>query len=373
MSSTYIQPKSNRKMLRAVFRILAFTYLALLAASLLYLCFFTQNRFVSTASFKVTSPSGGGTDISSLQLTLGGAVDAGGMDSQVVNGFIVSSDLLMELEEKFHLNYHFSAPRRDVVLRLSRTAPLEERLDYYRGKIRCHYDPETGLIMLNVETFDPKLSLTVANHILRKAEDFVNKMNQAVADQQVGFVRKELERAQAELDKANKELTKEQGEFKIISPQDVINLKLAVIQELQKSKLRDELDLTTLERDTPESPRIEIVRSQIRSLNERIDIEMAGVSGPERERLNQILMRFKEIEMKIEFATRMRLAAETLLEKTRVQTIAKSKFFSLIQNPYLPEDIAEPRRWYWAFTITIIGLLVFMGLRALVSSALDRA
>ena len=61
-----------------------------------------------------------------------------------------------------------------------------------------------------------------------------------------------------------------------------------------------------------------------------------------------------------------------LLEKNRTDAAARSRFFSVIQMPYLPEGVALPRRIYATITILFLGLLCFLILRALLFSVYDR-
>ena len=146
---------------------------------------------------------------------------------------------------------------------------------------------------------------------------------------------------------------------------------MAAVQELQLDHLKGEADLATILRDSPDSPQIEPLRSRLRSLRELIDIETAKLSGPERGRLNQVLLRFSELQLKLEFANRLRAGAHTMLEKNRMEAAAHSRFFSVIQHPFLPEDIALPRRPYATVSIVVLGLLLFLVFRALTHSVFE--
>ena len=88
--------------------------------------------------------------------------------------------------------------------------------------------------------------------------------------------------------------------------------------------------------------------------------------------LNQILAQFKKLQQKLEFATQLRTGAEALLEKTRIEAVSHSHYFSVIQNPYLPEDVALPRRPYATVSIIAIAVFLFFILRALTHSVFER-
>lgn len=363
MSSTYIHTQRTHGTSRFLLKSLAVIYVVAIAAVIAYLWIFTQNRYSTFAAFKIAQQNGSSSGLVSLAIP--GMTDSGSMDSQIAIGFISSADLLMSLEEEFKLIEHYSAPPQDWVFRMNPKWPLEERLDFYRGRIYAHFDKDTGLTAVTVDTFDPKLSHKIAVHLLERAESFINELNHEVAGQQLGFIKSELERAAQKVEDLNLELLTLQNENKIISPDNVISAKLHAVQEMKLNQLRSEAQLSSLQRDSPNSPKIEMLQSQIRSVNELIEIESAKLTGPEQDRLSQLLIRFKELELKIEFAVRLRSGAETLLEKNRVEAASRSRFFSVIQKPYVPEDSTEPRRWYATISILVLGILVFLIGRAL--------
>ena len=365
MSATYTHTKRKLGFTLIVLRSLAVLYFLALAAAIVYLWLFTQNRFISTAEFKVSRQNVTGNDAGFAQLALPGLSDSGSVDSQVVIGFVNSADLLLALEREYHLADHYKSPAEDYVFRLERDANLEERLKYYRKRIAAHFDAETGMTVMSVDTFDPKLSHDIAAGLLERAEKFINTLNKNIADQQLGFVRSEVELAAKKVDDLNAELISLQNENNFISPDEVIAATLSAIEKLRIENLQTRAEVATLQRDSPNSPRIEGLRSRVRSLDELIAVESAKLSGPEKTRLNQLLVHYKLLEQKIRFAIQIRTGAESLLERNRVEAIANSRFLSVIQNPFLPEDIGLPRRPYATATMLALGLLMFLIFRAI--------
>ncbi len=365
MSATYTHTKRKLGFTLIFLRFLAFLYFLGLAASVVYLWFFTQNRFISSAEFKVSRQSVTGNEAQFTQFALPGLSDSGSVDSQVVIGFVHSADLLLALEKEYHLADHFKAPAQDIVFRLQHDANLEERLKYYRKRIAAHFDIETGMTVMTVDTFDPKLSRDLAFTLLERAEKFINTVNKNIADQQLNFVRSEFEIAAKKVDDVNAELVELQNENNFISPDEVIATTLGAIGKLRFETLETQAEVATLERDSPNSPRIESLRSRLRSLNELVSVESAKISGPEKSRLNQLLVRYKVLGQKLSFAIQLRTGAESLLERNRVEAIANSRFLTVIQHPFLPEDVGLPRRPYATVTLITLGLLMFLIFRAI--------
>jgi capsular polysaccharide transport system permease protein len=374
MSSTYIRTKQNAGFARTVLKSLGALYFLGLLMAIAYVWLLTQDRYVSKAAFKISrQEAGSGLDTSVVQLALPGIADSGSMDSQVTIGYINSADLLLDLEKQFNLIEHFSSPSQDFVFRMDPNGGLEDRLKFYRKHITADFNHDTGLTEINVDTFTPALSQEIAAAVLKRAEGFVNLINQDVADQQLEFIRGEVDRTSERVNEVHRELIELQNKHRFISPSEVINASLAAVQEMQMERFRAEAELASLLRDSPESPRIDNLESRLRSLNELIDKETTKLSGPERDRLNQILMEFKEIELRLETATRLRTGAEMLLEKNRIDAVARSRFFSVIQTPYLPEEVALPLRTYTTITMIFLGVLCFFIMRALVHSVHERS
>jgi capsular polysaccharide transport system permease protein len=366
-------PTTSRKSLPSIiFGLLGILYFIALGCVIAYIWVLTQDRFVSTASFKISRQNPSSGELGFATLALPGLSDTGSVDSQIAIGFVNSTDLLFDLEREFDLRDHYASPIKDFVFRLDPDALLEERLEYYRGRIFAHFDKETGLTVLSVDTFEPALSKKLAETILQRTEVFINTLNQTVADQQLAFIRSEVERAEKQVSDVTMELLTLQNTHNLVSPDEVITANLKAVQELRMERLKTETSLASIERDSPDSPRITTLRSQLRSLDEQIAVESTKISGPEKDRLNQILSRYKELQLKLEFAVNMRTSAETLLEKHRMDAAARSRFLSTIQHPYLPEDETYPRRPYATATIIGLGILLFLMLRVLVHSVYER-
>lgn len=353
-------------------RSLALLYFVLLGCCIAYVWLLAQSRYTSIASFKISRQSPSSGEMSFAQLAVPGLSDTGSVDSQIAIGFVNSADMLIGLEDEFKLQEHFSAPKTDFVFRLKKDALLDERLEFYRDRIFAHFDKETGLTMLTVDSYDANLSKKLADTILKRTEDFINHFNQTVADQQVAFVREEITRAEKQVKDVSMEILALQNSNNLINPDAAITANLKIIHELKMDQLRAETTLASLIRDSPNSPRIENLRSHLRSLEEQIALEATKLSGPEQNRLNQILARYKELDLRLEFANKLYTSTLALFEKNRLESSTRSRFVSVIQHPFLPEDPSFPKHTYASISLFVVGLLVFMILRVFIHSIMEK-
>lgn len=372
MKSEPSQAETRKSPTEIGFSIAGIAYFLLLGCAITYLWVIAQDCYISIATFKISKQSASSAETGFAQIALPGLSDSGSADSQIAIGFIDSADLLLELEKEFQLHEHYSAPEKDFFFRLAKDAPLEKRIKYYRKHIFANFDVETGLTLLTVDTFDRNFSKTIAEALLKKTEGFINKINQSVADAQLTFVRGELERSEKNVKDASVAILNLQNSNNIISPDEEISGKLLALQELRMTRLRTDTSLSTLVRDSPESPRIDIMRSQLRSLDEQIAEGLSKLSSPEQSSLNQVLAHYKELELQLDFATKLRTGAVSLFEKHRMDAVSQSRFIMIIQRPFLPEDVGYPLRGYATVTLTVLAILLFMILRVFVRSLLER-
>ena len=298
MTATYVHTQKQPGFTRFLLRFLAVLYFLCLAGSMVYLWHFAQNQYTSIASFKISQQKNA-AEIGLAQMVLPGLADSGSADSLIAIGYIDSADLLFDLEKEFNLIEHYTSPANDPIFRLDPDDTLEERLDFYRRHISAHFNKESALTMIHVDTFDPKLSLEIADHLLEKAEAFINCINQEIADQQLDFIRSELKRSVEQVDEANQQILALQNEHRFIDPDQAISYSVSAVRDLQTARMHKEAELATILRDSPESPKIESLRSEIRSTNELLDIEIAKLSGPEQDRLNQVLIEFRQLQQQL--------------------------------------------------------------------------
>lgn len=337
-----------------------------------YLIFFTEDRFISESQFSIVVEEDSNVEASMGILAMVAGPSSGSVDTQSAIGFIHSTDLLLEIEKEFNLVEHFTAPRNDIIFRLAQDPSLEERVEYYRKCINAVNDPATGLVHLTVETFNSQLSFDVSKKILEKTEFFINNLNKDVAKKRLNFAEIEVDRANEKIRSNEQALLKFQNDHKIIQPEAIIEAQLAAIQMLKLEKINREVALITIRTSAPNSPNIKSQEAAIDQLVKTIEAQEAILSGPGQQKLNQLLAQYKEIELNLNFAVELRKGAEMILEKTRVETISKSRFFSIIQNPYLSEESTNPRRWYLSITSVLVILLGFYIVRAIIVSIYDR-
>jgi capsular polysaccharide transport system permease protein len=353
-------------------KITRISILTLCLIPVLYLWLIAEDRYQTASHFSVVVEESNNVDASMGLLDFVGGTSGVANDTQIAIGFINSADLLFELENKFNLAKHYSAPSIDFIFRLDRDASREDRIKYYRNKILAKADAASGLTILTVESFSPDLSKELSEYVLEKTENFINELNKEVASKRLSFAQEELDRAHNVIKQNERALLDFQNEYKIIQPEAIIQAQLEAIQGLRLDKIRRGIELATLEASSPNSPMRASLGNAIGNLKNEIKNQEAALSGPEAQKLNQILAQFKELQLNLELSLNLRKGAELILEKTRAEAITTSRFFSVIQNPYLLDEETHPRRFYLSVTSIAFILLTLYLARGIIASIYER-
>lgn len=354
-------------------KVFGISYYMMMLVALLYLWLVTENRFIAESMIKVTTEAGN-MDMSGLSTSSSGMQAAAGLSgAQMTSGYIASANLLLQLEKEFDLGNHYKSPAYDFVFRLKDNPSIEERVEFYRNRITSHYDLLEGVTIVSVDTFDRDLSLRVNKRILELTEDFINGINRKIANQQLSYYVDELKRSEENVNSINERILAMQDEKRIISPESAIETSLRAIDDMYSQTLSIEAEITTLERDSPDSPKIELLRSKLRTLNESLDRERAKLSGDDRKRMNLFMMQYKDLQERLRFAMEVRNNAEITLEKNRAMRNQHSQFFILFQEPFRPEKHGLPRRPYATITILVVGALAFFILRTMTYTLFEKS
>lgn len=348
--------------------------LILCALSTFYLFSIAKDRYISRAQFSIIVNDSTTADASTGLLSILSGGQAGSSpETQSTVGFIQSADLLFQLEEDFNLTEHYKAPKEDFIFKMEDDASTEDRLEYYRNRIIAQVNSASGLIDLSVECFDPETSYAMSQKILQSTEQFINSLNKKVANERLSFVKEELNRAQNNVEAQEAKILEFQNKHRIIQPEVIIAARLEAIQGLKIEKINKEIKLSTIKASSNNSPLIPELTIAVDKLGNEIAIQEERLSGDNQQKLNSVLAEYKSLENGLGFALKLREGAQIQLEQTRAEGISKSRFFSLIQKPFLPEEYTNPRRIYWSITVSVCIVLIFYLIRAIGSSIFDRA
>ncbi len=329
--------------------------------AIIYWGLIASDRYVSEAQIVIerTDLGGSGTTVD-LGGLLGGSSSGNRTDQMLLRAHLLSVDMLKKLDEKLDLRSHYSDRERDVISRMWKKDIEQEWFHrHYLARTSVDFDEYSGILMVRVEAYDPKMANAIAEMLVREGERYMNELGHAMARDQVAFLEKQVDEMGQALLRTRRELLSFQNKKGMISPQ-------ATAEALQATISRLEGQLTDLKARrgalmgylNTQAPTVIDLDMQIRALEKQIIQEQARLTSPKGQTLNTAVEEFQRLEMIAKFAEDIYQTALTALEKGRLESLRTLKKVSVIQAPSMPQYPWEPRRIYNIVVFVLIAVVV---------------
>jgi capsular polysaccharide transport system permease protein len=165
--------------------------LAVLFISLTYILFIQSNRYESIAKVIVNqsqpleSASNNFSSVVTSQRTKS-------EDAQLIIEYIKSIEMVEYLDYSIDLRKIYSNKKADIFSRLSRHADKDALHKYYLNHIKVKLNSDSSILVIEVQSFSAEDSRRILEIIIRRSEEFINKIFHDVAKQQLDFIRNEV-------------------------------------------------------------------------------------------------------------------------------------------------------------------------------------
>ncbi len=325
-----------------------------------YYTLFTPRIFSSEARIVVektdTSTSSGSNGLMALMQT-----GASFKEARMLQEFVYTSAMLDDLDRLFSLRRHYAQPL-DPFHSISKKATTEEALRFFEKMVPIRIDEMSGLITIQVKTFDPALSQKVLEYVLIKSESFLNKAASDVVSGQIGFLTEQVKKTREELEKARTDLVVFQDKNRLLTPQDAANPVLGAIGKLEGDLVGKRAELSSqLAFMHPNSPEVIKTKNYIKALEAQIISEKARLVGPEdKGRVSVSAAAYEKQKMKVELATDLYKSALTILEKAEFEAAKKTQTVVMIQAPTMPEEPSYPKLLRDIPIALILGAMAYL-------------
>ncbi|WP_252180270.1 hypothetical protein [Endozoicomonas sp. 4G] len=323
----------------------------------LYFTLIASDRYVSEASFLIERSDSGGASMEGLSLF--GITPQASNDQRILETFIQSPDMLEHLNKELNIRQHY-IDSADWLSRLSPSASQEDFLDYYRSHITVHYDDTNGMLEMEVQGFEPEYTKQVTDQILLKSESFVNEISHNLANEQLTFVRSEVERAEQRLKDFTRRLLNFQNETGLLSVEQQGAALSGIMNELQAELVRNETELQTLTSYLNQnSSQVVALKQRIEALKAQIITEKDKLVDSESTSLNDLAAQQQELQLDLDLATQAYTSALVALETTRTEASRKLKQLVVVSSPYQAQDAKYPKVAYTLINILLVLLMIF--------------
>lgn len=282
-------------------------------------------------------------------------------DALIIKEFILSRDMLLELDQAIALKDHYQSSNWDWFSRLKEDASTEEFLEYFNDHISVTHDEMADIVYIEVQAFSREYALNLGQQVLRASEKFINNLGDKMAKEQMAYAQDEVSRLYQNLKEKQRQLLDFQNANQLFSPEKQGSALLSAISELQSSIIKQEARLKEMKAVMQESS--SQVRSQrvlLDSLRQQLAEEKNKLTSEDNRSLNQVSARYEEIKLSIELATSLYQSALSSMEVVRSDAYKKLKHLLMVESPSEPQDDKYPRRIYSIFTWFAGLLLIYL-------------
>jgi len=332
--------------------------LLVVLVAIFYYSFLASDRYVASAQVYVKQDN----SMKALMPGLGlfGAAGGANQDMLLVDAYVGSQDLFRELENSIQFSAHFSDSQWDMVSRMGTDLSEEDKLSYFRSRLKSELDQDSGLITLKAQGYTPEYALTFLEEVIKNSETFINAIGQKIAREEIDFVQGEMDRAKARLEEAQENLRVFQNKYGILSAdasgaslQGIIS---ALEKELVELRTEDET-LTSYLNET--AAEVVAVRARIAAVARQLQSERQKLASQNSVSANDVSAEYQALELQVRFATDQYKSSLIALEKARIESYKKLKHLVVVQSPSKPDEALEPRKLYNIATLFVVLSLAY--------------
>lgn len=326
--------------------------------SIFYWGMIASDRFVSEAQIIIQ-----GTDMGAMQSVdvaslLSGS--SGGRDQLLLRAHMLSTDMLLKLDDKLDLRKHYSDSEHDLLSRMwGRDTPMEWFHNYYLSRIHIDLDTEGDVLVIKAEAYNPEMAHAIAELMVEEGEAYMNEIAHKLASEQVSFLEKQVEKLGMRNIHARKAVLAYQNEHGQVSPQNTVENLSGIINNLEASLAELKSKRTALLGYLmPGSASVAEIDMQIAAVKKQIRLENLKLTSPTGSTLNMTLEQFQRLQLEAEFAQQLYTTALESLERGRIESLRTIKSVSVLQSPTQPQYPLEPRRIYNIIVFILVALLI---------------
>lgn len=334
--------------------------LLLCLLAVMYWGFLASDRYVSEAHVIIQQtdlPASQPTDLSGL---LGMPGTAGRADQLLLRDHLMSVDMLLKLDGDLSLREHYSNRAWDSLSRLwSKDISLEWFHWYYLSRVSVELDEYSGVLVIRSEAFSPEKAQAITKMLVDEGERYMNQMAHRLAQEQVGFIEKQVAQLSDRLMRARETVLSYQNKRNMVSPQGTAENLFGIVNQLeaQLTSLKTQRD-ALLGYHLPQSPSVVELDLQIAAVKKQIAQEQSRLASADRHTLNSAVEEFQRLQMDAEFAQELYKTALAALEKGRVDAGRTLKMVSVLQHPTHPQYPLQPRRIYNTVVFVMATLML---------------
>lgn len=343
-----------------------------------YYVLVATDRYASSAGFSIRGiETASGLDgIGALTgLASSGSTTA---DSYIVLKFLASRSLVEQLDEAADLRSVYSSESIDWLSRLEKNAVIEDFSEYWLSRIHTEFDPSSGIIEFNVQSFSPDHAFNLANEIISKTQMLVNNLSATAREDALRFAEQEVVLQEQRLREALEAIKLFRQVEQSVDPGATATLDIQLLADLE-AKLVDIRARIAVQRETlnDAAPSLLALKRRAEALSQQIEIRRAEISGGANssrdEGVNSVtsqLTAFESLDVERKFAEQSYASALDSLEQARRDADRQQRYLAVHAHPQIAEISEYPMRFrnilifaFGLFCVWSIGSLITYSVR----------
>lgn len=327
--------------------------------AVIYWALVASDRYVSHANVVMQTPQASLPELNFSSL-LSGSGGSNTSDMLLLRDYMLSVNMLQYLVKQADFRQHYAHSDADSISKLSdENAPLEKLYDYYLDHVSVELDSYAGVLRIDVQAFTPEKANQIANMLISQGEKHMNEIGRRLAQEQVEFLKQQVNLLEQRLEKSRKDLLTYQNEQGLVSPTGTVESLSTVVASLQGQ-------LATLQArrgamasyQSTSSPAMKAIDSQIKALKDQIDQERNRLAAQSGNALNAVSSEYQMLQLRAKFAQESYSGALAALESTQIEAARKLKQVSILQSPTMPQYPEKPERLYDITVFVVIALFL---------------
>jgi len=349
--------RSRAYLVRLLFLVLVVLPTALAS---FYYGIWASDRYVSEARFIVrgiSSPRTSGLDMFFRTFGISRAVD----DTNAVQSYMLSRDVVRELESRLPLRQMFSRKDGDILVRFPhfwRGDSFEMLYEYYLERVSVIQDPSKGLTELKAVTFRADDSLQLAQALVVLAEEMVNRMNARAQSDAVKQAQVEADEARQRLIAAHLDLTNFRNRQLVVDPAKNSASVVETITTLSKNLAETLAQLELTRVSTPSNPTIPVLQAKSDALRGQIAVERTKLGGDSNALATQVSA-YERLTLVRDLVEKSLTGAEASLELARQEARRQQVYIEEVVRPNLVDKSTEPHRIRSVAAVFIVCFGIF--------------
>jgi capsular polysaccharide transport system permease protein len=255
-----------------------------------------------------------------------------------------------------------------MISRLSQNATVEDYVEFYQNHISVRHDEMSDIVFVEAQAFDTDFSLKLGQTLLKQSESFINTLGDKMAQEQLAYAQKEVERSYKVLSDNQNTLINFQDKFELYNPEQKSGALAGAINGLESKIIEQQTELKSLlafMRD--DAPEVQAKEIRINALKDQLAEERERLTNNDKQSLNKINISFNEIKLNTELALDLYKSSLVSLEAVRAEAYKKLKHLLIIEYPAIAQEEKYPSRVHSIITWFVCLLLMYFIGRLLLS------